>query len=110
LLTSAVRERGRTLLLVTHERDTAQTADKWLELRGGVVTSVRRMNSSEDLCPYRLEPQPAEERNMLSGARATTKKIRANVGREPLAFPSHRPPRCQGRSHTRQRKLAMPIH
>ena len=51
LLTSAVRERGRTLLLVTHERDTAQTADKWLELRGGVVTSVRRMNSSEDLCP-----------------------------------------------------------
>lgn len=41
LLTSAVRERGRTLLLVTHERDAAQTADKCLELRGGVVTSVR---------------------------------------------------------------------
>jgi predicted ABC-type transport system involved in lysophospholipase L1 biosynthesis ATPase subunit len=40
LLTNAVRERGRTLLLVTHERDTAQTADKCLELRGGVITSV----------------------------------------------------------------------
>ena len=40
LLTSAVRERGNTLLLVTHERDTAQTADKCLELRGGVITSV----------------------------------------------------------------------
>jgi ABC-type lipoprotein export system ATPase subunit len=40
LLMSAVRERGRTLLLVTHERDTAQAADKCLELRGGVVTSV----------------------------------------------------------------------
>jgi len=50
LLTSAVREHGRTLLLVTHERDTAQTADKRLELRGGVVTSVREMNSSDDLC------------------------------------------------------------
>jgi ABC-type lipoprotein export system ATPase subunit len=49
LLTSAVRERGRTLLLVTHERDTAQAADKCLELRGGVVTSVRQM-SSHDLC------------------------------------------------------------
>jgi len=51
LLTSAVRERGRTLLLVTHERGMARTADKCLELRGGVVTSVRGMNSSEDLCP-----------------------------------------------------------
>jgi ABC-type lipoprotein export system ATPase subunit len=53
LLTSAVRERGRTLLLVTHERDTARMADKCLELRGGVITSVRGMNSSdyEDLCP-----------------------------------------------------------
>jgi ABC-type lipoprotein export system ATPase subunit len=50
LLTRAVRERGRTLLLVTHERDTAQTADKCLELRGGVVTSVRGMKSSDDLC------------------------------------------------------------
>ena len=40
LLTSAVRERGRTLLLVTHDRDTAQTSDKCLEVRGGVVTSV----------------------------------------------------------------------
>jgi putative ABC transport system ATP-binding protein len=49
LLTSAVRERGRTLLLVTHERDTAQAADKCLELRGGVVTSVRQM-SSYGLC------------------------------------------------------------
>jgi ABC-type lipoprotein export system ATPase subunit len=49
VLTSAVRERGRTLLLVTHERDTAQTADKCLELRGGVVTSIREMSSSDDL-------------------------------------------------------------
>ena len=49
LLTSAVRERGRTLLLVTHERDTVQAADKCLELRGGVITSVRKM-SSYDLC------------------------------------------------------------
>jgi len=40
LLTSAVRERGRTLLLVTHDRDTAQTSEKCLEVRGGVVTSV----------------------------------------------------------------------
>ena len=40
LLTSAVRERGNALLLVTHERDTAQTADKCLELRGGVIISV----------------------------------------------------------------------
>jgi ABC-type lipoprotein export system ATPase subunit len=36
LLTSAVRERGRTLLLVTHDRDT-QTAERSLELRGGVL-------------------------------------------------------------------------
>jgi ABC-type lipoprotein export system ATPase subunit len=50
LLTSAVRERGRTLLLVTHERDTAQTADKCLELRGGMVTSVRKMRSSDERC------------------------------------------------------------
>lgn len=49
VLTSAVRERGRTLLLVTHERDTAQTADKCLELRGGVGTSVPEMSSSGDL-------------------------------------------------------------
>ena len=39
VLTSAVRERGRTLLLVTHERDTMQTADRSLQLRGGVLTS-----------------------------------------------------------------------
>src|SRR4029079_6123867 len=44
LLTSAVRERGRTLLLVTHERETAQTADKCLELRGGVAISVPEMS------------------------------------------------------------------
>ncbi|WP_035721792.1 ABC transporter ATP-binding protein [Bradyrhizobium sp. ARR65] len=50
LLTSAVRERGRTLLLVTHQRDTAQTVDKHLELRGGVITSVSGMNTSDDLC------------------------------------------------------------
>ncbi len=40
LLTSAVRERGRTLLLVTHERDAMQNADRSLELRGGVLTSM----------------------------------------------------------------------
>jgi putative ABC transport system ATP-binding protein len=38
LLTSAVRERGKTLLLVTHERDTARPADRCLALRSGVVT------------------------------------------------------------------------
>jgi predicted ABC-type transport system involved in lysophospholipase L1 biosynthesis ATPase subunit len=40
LLMRAVRERGRTLMLVTHERDMTQTADKCFELRGGVITSV----------------------------------------------------------------------
>jgi ABC-type lipoprotein export system ATPase subunit len=49
LLTSAVRERGRTLLLVTHEREMAQTADKCLELRGGVAISVPQMSSSDGL-------------------------------------------------------------
>ena len=49
LLTSAVRERGRTLLLVTHERDTARAADKCLELRGGVVASVGEVSASDDL-------------------------------------------------------------
>jgi ABC-type lipoprotein export system ATPase subunit len=42
LLTGAVRERGRTLLLVTHERDTTQISDRSLELRGGVLTSINR--------------------------------------------------------------------
>jgi putative ABC transport system ATP-binding protein len=42
LLTGAVRERGRTLLLVTHERDAAQISDRSLELRGGVLTSIKR--------------------------------------------------------------------
>jgi putative ABC transport system ATP-binding protein len=42
LLTGAVRERGRTLLLVTHERDTALISDRSLELRGGVLTSITR--------------------------------------------------------------------
>jgi ABC-type lipoprotein export system ATPase subunit len=37
LLTSAVRERGRTLLLVTHERNATHKADRLLELRGGVL-------------------------------------------------------------------------
>ena len=37
LLTSAVRERGRTLLLVTHERSMAQAADRSFELRGGIL-------------------------------------------------------------------------
>ena len=46
LLTNAVREHGRTLLLATHERETAQTADKRLELRSGVATPVREMSSS----------------------------------------------------------------
>ncbi len=40
LLIGAVRERGRTLLLVTHERDTTGVADKLLELRGGVLASA----------------------------------------------------------------------
>ena len=40
LLTSAVRERGRTLLLVTHERNMAQMADRSFELRGGVLRSI----------------------------------------------------------------------
>ena len=40
LLTNAVRERGRTLLLVTHERNMAQTADRSFELRGGVLRSM----------------------------------------------------------------------
>jgi ABC-type lipoprotein export system ATPase subunit len=41
LLTSAVRERGSTLLLVTHERDTAQAADRVIELRNGALRSMR---------------------------------------------------------------------
>jgi len=40
LLTSAVRERGRSLLLVTHERVAGQTADRSLELRGGTLSLV----------------------------------------------------------------------
>jgi ABC-type lipoprotein export system ATPase subunit len=40
LLTSAVRERGRTLLLVTHERNMAQMADRSFELRAGVLKSM----------------------------------------------------------------------
>jgi putative ABC transport system ATP-binding protein len=40
LLTDAVRQRGRTLLLVTHERDTTKTADRSFELRGGILTST----------------------------------------------------------------------
>lgn len=39
VLTSAVRERGRTLLLVTHERG-MRTAERSLELRGGVLLSA----------------------------------------------------------------------
>ncbi len=41
LLTNAVRERGKTLLLVTHERDTVQAIDRSLELRNGVLNSYR---------------------------------------------------------------------
>ena len=40
LLTRAVRERGRTLLLVTHERNLVQSADRSFELRGGVLRIV----------------------------------------------------------------------
>jgi ABC-type lipoprotein export system ATPase subunit len=40
LLTSAVRERGRTLVLVTHERNIVETVDRSFELRGGVLRSV----------------------------------------------------------------------
>jgi ABC-type lipoprotein export system ATPase subunit len=36
-LASAVRERGRTLLLVTHERNTVRTADRSFELGAGVL-------------------------------------------------------------------------
>ncbi|MGX9430669.1 MULTISPECIES: ABC transporter ATP-binding protein [Bradyrhizobium] len=39
LLTRVVREHGKTLLLVTHERD-LQTAQTSLELRGGVLMSA----------------------------------------------------------------------
>jgi predicted ABC-type transport system involved in lysophospholipase L1 biosynthesis ATPase subunit len=39
LLTSAVRERGRTLLLVSHGRD-SQTAERSPELRGGALIPV----------------------------------------------------------------------
>jgi len=41
LLTNAVRERGKTLLLVTHERDPVQAIDRSLELRNGVLNSYR---------------------------------------------------------------------
>jgi ABC-type lipoprotein export system ATPase subunit len=37
LLMDAVRQHGRTLLLVTHERDTVQASDRSLELRGGLL-------------------------------------------------------------------------
>jgi len=40
LLMSAVRERGRTLLLVTHERNMAQTPGRSFELRDGVLMSM----------------------------------------------------------------------
>jgi ABC-type lipoprotein export system ATPase subunit len=40
LLTSAVRERRRTLLLVTHERDATQAADVSFKLEGGVLSSM----------------------------------------------------------------------
>lgn len=38
LLTDAVHQRGRTLLLVTHERDTTQASDRSLVLRGGMLS------------------------------------------------------------------------
>jgi ABC-type lipoprotein export system ATPase subunit len=41
LLMDAVRERGRTLLLVTHQRDTTRTADRSFEIQGGVLTSTQ---------------------------------------------------------------------
>jgi ABC-type lipoprotein export system ATPase subunit len=41
LLTNAVRERGKTLLLVTHERDRVQAIDRSLELRNGVLSSCQ---------------------------------------------------------------------
>ncbi|WP_407179205.1 ABC transporter ATP-binding protein [Bradyrhizobium sp. STM 3562] len=49
LLTSAVRERGRTLLLVTHERDGTRAADRCFEMRGGVLTSAGAKKTSDDL-------------------------------------------------------------
>jgi ABC-type lipoprotein export system ATPase subunit len=38
LLTSAVRDRGQTLLLVSHEHQKMCSVDRFLELRGGVLT------------------------------------------------------------------------
>ena len=40
LLTSAVRERGKTLLLITHERNIIENADRSFELRSGLLTSM----------------------------------------------------------------------
>ncbi|MGY8676457.1 ABC transporter ATP-binding protein [Bradyrhizobium sp. UFLA05-153] len=47
LLTNAVRERGKTLLLVTHERDRVQAIDRSLELRNGVLSSYQIELSQE---------------------------------------------------------------
>jgi ABC-type lipoprotein export system ATPase subunit len=41
LLTSAVRDRGQTLLLVSHEHQRVCSVDRFLELRGGVLTVGR---------------------------------------------------------------------
>jgi putative ABC transport system ATP-binding protein len=41
LLTSAVRDRGRTLLLVSHEYQKMCSVDRFLELRGGVLSVGR---------------------------------------------------------------------
>jgi putative ABC transport system ATP-binding protein len=45
VFTDMVRARGRTLLLVTHERDTTQTADRSFELVSGVLRSVPQRSS-----------------------------------------------------------------
>lgn len=47
MLTNAVRERGKTLLLVTHERDRVQAIDRSLELRNGVLSSYQIERSQE---------------------------------------------------------------
>jgi ABC-type lipoprotein export system ATPase subunit len=41
LLTSAVRDRGQTLLLVSHEHQKMCSVDRFLELRGGVLSAGR---------------------------------------------------------------------
>ena len=45
LLCSSCRERGKTLILVTHDRSSVQLADTALELRAGALTTVESFGS-----------------------------------------------------------------